>query len=84
MGEVELACLTPCPGDDDSGRSDATDDLGDSDVDTLWFLWLLAPDGLLRSAACPWLFIKSVSILLQALVNMARGSHFSSNSFAKG
>ncbi len=64
------------PGDDDSGLSDATDDLGDSEEDAFR---AADPDGLFLSWPCPWLFMRSVSILLQARVSMARGSHFSSN-----
>jgi hypothetical protein len=61
-------------GDDESGLSEVVEDLGDSS-DSFARFELDEDEVILWSL---WLFIKSVSILLHARVNMARGSHFSS------
>ena len=69
-------------GEDDSGRSEAVEDLGDSRDS---FADLDGPctdedDDEEEVILCSWLcFMRSVSILLHARVNMASGSHFSSN-----
>jgi hypothetical protein len=64
MGDADLWLWCDDVDDDDSGRS--VDDRGDSldEVDVI--------------LCSPWLFMRSVSILLHARVSIASGSHFSS------
>jgi hypothetical protein len=76
IGDVEAIGLFVVD-DDESGRSEVVDDLGDSRES---FVGRFEEEILLLSADAEveWLFISSVSILLQARVNIASGSHFSS------
>lgn len=63
---------------DESGRSEAVEDLGDWCESLADLLADPLPLELILWSLVPWPFIRSVSILLQARVNIASGSHFSS------